>query len=737
MPRSGVQVLAAVAACACACGGRPTAGDSTPAPHEGDDGTEEPVPPSSGGSLAYPVARREEVTDDYHGTRVADPYRWLENPDAPDTRAWVEAENKVTFQFLEGIPQRAKIAQRLTTLWNYEKYGAPWRREKRVFWMKNDGLQNQSVVYWAESEGQTPKVLLDPNTMSADGTVALAGIVVSEDGHKVAYGVQSAGSDWSEWHVRDIDSGADLPDLVKWVKFSDAHWTHDGAGFFYGRYPEPKPGEAMTDANVNMKVYYHRLGTTQAEDTLVFERPDEPKWAFDLQITEDGRYLVNQVWKGTGDQRRVFYLDLAKWKPGARAAMVPLIDDFEHKFVLVGNDGPVFWFHTDVDAPRGRVVAIDTRRPKVKPKQWVELVPQTADALQGVTCVGGRVFANYLHDAHSRIVMHDRRGKRLGEVELPGLGSAGGFGGRHYHKDTFYSYASFTSPTAIYRFDLATGKSEIFRAPKVDFDASKFETEQVFVTSKDGTRVPMFLIHRKGIVLDGNNPTLLYGYGGFSVSLTPAFDVSEAVWMEMGGVMAMANLRGGGEYGEEWHLAGAKANKQNVFDDFIAAAEWLIANKYTSPKRLAIQGGSNGGLLVGACMTQRPDLFGAALPAVGVMDMLRFHKFTIGWAWVDDYGSSDDAEEFKTLLAYSPLHNLKPGTAYPATMITTADHDDRVVPAHSFKFAAALQAAHTGKNPVLIRIQTKAGHGAGKPTTMAIAEAADELAFLARIFEMP
>ncbi|HUS68321.1 MAG TPA: prolyl oligopeptidase family serine peptidase [Kofleriaceae bacterium] len=731
MPRSRVLALAAAVSCVSACGGGPGSRRSVPG---GGTGTEDPMPPATDGPITYPTARKGDVVDDYHGTRVPDPYRWLEDPDSAETRAWVEAENKITFGFLGKIPQRAAIAARITALWNYERVSAPGRRKTRVFWSKNDGLQNQAVVYWAEGLDAAPKVLLDPNAMSQDGTVALAGTNVTEDARRVAYGVQRAGSDWSEWHVRDVDTGEDLPDVVKWVKFSDANWTNDGAGFFYGRYPEPKPGEEKTGEALNMKVYYHEVGTGQDQDVLVYERPDEPKWAFELIVSEDGRYLVNQVWKGTGEERLVYYMDLARWKPGQKVVMRPLIQKFEHKFNFVGNDGPVLWFHTDARAPRGRVVAIDTRHPD--PERWVELIPQTEDALVGVSTVGGRLFANYLHDAHSRVVMHDEKGKRLGEVTLPGIGTASGFGGRRYHKDTFYSFTSQTVPTTIFRYDLATGKSEVHRAPKVDFDASNYETKQVFVTSKDGTRVPMFITHKKGLALDGNNPTLLYGYGGFNVSLTPSFDVSEAVWMEMGGVMAIANLRGGGEYGEEWHKAGIKDRKQNVFDDFIASAEWLIANKYTRSSRLAIEGGSNGGLLVGACMTQRPDLFGAALPAVGVMDMLRFHKFTIGWAWVDDYGSSDDAADFKALLAYSPLQNIKPGTAYPPTMITTADHDDRVVPAHSFKFAAALQAAHTGPNPVLIRIQTKAGHGAGKPTTMAIAEAADLLAFLVKVFGM-
>jgi len=730
--------LALSFAAACGSGGAQTR-ENVPTQQEKSGAQPTGDTAQAGGGLTYPTAAKGAVVDTYHGTKVPDPYRWLEDPDSAETRAWIEAENKVTFSFLESIPQRRAIGDRLTELWNYEKYGVPKKRARRYFYDKNDGLQNQDVIYWTPSlEGKArPRVLLDPNTLSPDGTVALAGLAISEDAKLAAYGLQSAGSDWSEWKVRKIDSGEDMTDHLKWIKFSGASWTRDSKGFYYSRYPEPKPGDAMTDTNLNQKLYYHRIGTPQSDDVLVYERPDEPKWGFGGMVTEDGRYLVVSVWKGTGPKNMVLYQDLARTRSGQKPAgdaMQTLVGEFDAKFDFIGNRGPIFWFVTDLASPRGRIIAIDVRKPDRA--SWTELVPHGEDALQGASTVGGRIFAEYLHDAHSRVAVHDPKGKHLGDVKLPGLGSVGGFSGRREHTETFYAYTSFNTPATIYRYDIKSGKSTVLREPKVAFDKDSFETEQVFVTSKDGTRVPMFITHRKGLARDGNNPTLLYGYGGFNVSLAPYFSVVSAVWLEMGGVLAIANLRGGGEYGEEWHLAGTKLAKQNVFDDFIAAAEWLIANKVTSSVRLAIQGGSNGGLLVGAVMTQRPDLFGAALPQVGVMDMLRFHKFTIGWAWVDDYGSSDDPAEFKALMAYSPLHNLKPGTAYPPTLVTTADHDDRVVPGHSFKFAAALQAAHQGPNPVLIRVQTKAGHGAGKPTKMKIEEAADQLAFMVKVFGM-
>jgi len=664
--------------------------------------------------------------DDYHGTKVADPYRWLEDADSAETRAWVEAENKVTFAYLNTIPERERIRARLTRLWDYEKFSAPFREGKRYFYFRNSGLQNQSVLYTVTSLTGEPKLLLDPNTLSADGTVALSGLAVSDDGRLVAYGLSASGSDWQEWRVRDVETGKDLPDLIKWVKFSGASWAKDGKGFFYSRYDAPDEKTKLQGANYFQKLYFHRLGTPQSDDVLVYERKDQKEWGFGGSVTEDGRYLIVNVWKGTDQKNLLFYKDLKD--PDAK--VIELVKDFEAEYSFINNDGPVFWFKTDLNAPRGKVIAIDTRRPEKA--NWREIIPQSAETIEGVNVLSDQLVVTYLKDARSQIRIFDLGGRFVREVELPGLGSAGGFGGKRVDTETFYTYTSFNTPPIIYRYDMKTGKSTVFRQPKVDFNPGDYETKQVFFTSKDGTKVPMFITHRKGLALDGERPTLLYGYGGFNVSLTPAFSVGNLVWMEMGGVYAQPNLRGGGEYGEEWHQGGTKLRKQNVFDDFIAAAEWLIANKYTSTPQLAISGGSNGGLLVGAAMTERPDLFGAALPAVGVMDMLRFHKFTIGWAWVSDYGSADNAEEFKAIYAYSPLHNLKDGVKYPATMVTTADHDDRVVPAHSFKFAARLQEAQADAAPVLIRIETKAGHGAGKPTSKIIEELADKLGFLVR-----
>lgn len=688
---------------------------------------------SSGRNLpraAYPVTAHTNQVDLYHGTRVEDPYRWLEDDNAADTKTWVEAQNRVTSAYLEGIPVRQAIRDRLTHLWDYEKFSAPSKRGGRYFYSRNDGLQNQYVVYTTRALDAEATVLLDPNRLSADGTVALSGTAVSDDGRLFAYGLAVSGSDWQEWHVRDIDSGQDLTDHLKWIKFSGASWSKDNRGFYYSRYNEPAPGQTLTRVNYNQKLYYHRIGTAQAEDALVYERPDHKEWGFSAAVTDDGRYLVLSVSEGTDPKNRVFYKDLQA--PGS--PVVELLNAFDASYNFIDNDGPLFWFHTDLEAPRGRIIALDLRSPDRS--RWKELIPQSAETISGVNTVGDRFVINYLKDARSLIRIHRLDGTFEKELALPGLGTAGGFGGQRSDRETFYSFTSFNVPAQIHRFDFDTGRSTLWREPKVKFDPSAYDTHQVFVLSKDGTRVPMFLTHRKGLRLDGSNPTLLYGYGGFNISLTPSFSVANLVWMEMGGVYAMANLRGGGEYGEEWHQAGTKLRKQNVFDDFIAAAQWLVENRYTCPRRLAIAGGSNGGLLVGACMTQRPDLFGACLPAVGVMDMLRFHKFTIGWAWTSDYGSSEDPAEFRALYAYSPYHNLKPGTSYPATLITTADHDDRVVPAHSFKFAARLQESHPGGNPVLIRIETKAGHGSGKPTAKIIEEAGDRWAFLVRTLGM-
>ncbi|WCJ61204.1 prolyl oligopeptidase family serine peptidase [Fontisphaera persica] len=680
--------------------------------------------------LSYPSTRKLDHWDDYHGQRIADPYRWLEDADSPETKAWIEAQNRVTFALLESIPERAAIRQRLTELWNYERYGVPARQGERYFFSKNDGLQNQSVLYTAATLEAPPRVLLDPNRLSADGTVALAGSAVSEDGRWLAYGLSGAGSDWQTWKVRNVQTGEDLPDELKWIKFSGAAWTHDHQGFFYSRYDEPKPGAQYQAVNRFPKVYYHRLGTPQTEDRLIYHRPDQPNWGFYSTVTEDGRYLILTVTRGTDTRNGVFYLDLQ----ASDGQVVELLNEFDADYSFIGNEGPVFWFRTDWQAPRGRVIAIDTRQPQRA--AWREIIPQTKDTLRGVSVVGERFMAHYLRDAHSAVRIHHLNGRLDRELKLPGLGSVSGFGGKRTDRETFFAFTSYTTPGTIYRLDFSTMKTTVWRAPQVKFNPNDYLTRQVFYRSKDGTRVPMFITHRKGLRRDGQRPVYLYGYGGFNISLTPSFSVASLVWMEMGGVLAIPNLRGGGEYGEEWHRAGMKNLKQNVFDDFIAAAEWLVQNRYTRPDKLAIGGGSNGGLLVGACMTQRPELFGAALPAVGVMDMLRFHKFTIGWAWTAEYGNPDLPEDFRYLLAYSPLHQLKPGIRYPATLITTADHDDRVVPAHSFKFAARLQECQAGPAPVLIRIETRAGHGAGKPTSKMIEEAVDRWAFLVRALDL-
>jgi prolyl oligopeptidase len=676
----------------------------------------------------YPPARKSDQVDDYHGVKVADPYRWLEDLDSEETRQWVEAENKLTFSFLNAIPERAAIRERLTKLWNYEKYGVPFKEGNRYFYQRNSGLQNQSVLYTVNTLDGQPQQVIDPNVLSSDGTVALSGTQVSPDGKLLAYSLSASGSDWQEWKVRDVATSKDLSDDLKWVKFSGVSWTRDGKGFFYSRYDEPK-ADTLKATNYFQKIYFHKLGAPQAEDVLVYERPDQKDWLFNGAVTEDGNYLIVTVFQGTDVKNRVYFKDLK----AKDASVVKLLDDFDAAYTFIGNEGTRFWFQTDLQAPRGKVIEIDVAKPERA--NWKTIVPETKETLQGTSLVDHKFVLNYLKDAYTQVKIYDTAGKFVNEVQFPEIGSAEGFGGKATDKETFYSFTGFTTPATIYRYDFTTGKSTIFRQPKVEFNPGDFETKQVFYTSKDGTKVPMFITHKKGLKLDGNNPTYLYGYGGFNISLTPAFSVGNLVWMEMGGVYAQPNLRGGGEYGEEWHQGGMKLKKQNVFDDFIAAAEWLIANKYTSTPKLAIGGGSNGGLLVGAALTQRPDLFGAAIPAVGVMDMLRFQKFTIGWAWVSDYGSSDNADDFKALYAYSPLHNIKPGTVYPPTMITTADHDDRVWPGHSFKFAATMQAAQAGDAPVLIRIETKAGHGAGKPTSKIIEEIADRWAFLVKTLD--
>ncbi|MBX3358973.1 MAG: S9 family peptidase [Phycisphaeraceae bacterium] len=683
---------------------------------------------------AYPEAPIGDTVDTYHGVSVADPYRWLEDADTPGSRAWINAENALTRSYLSGVPQLEAIKQRLTELWNFERWGTPSKDGGRYFVTRNSGVQNQSPLYVLDSLGAEPRLLLDPNTWKANGTMSLAGFAVSDDGKRLAYGIAESGSDWNVWKVCDVETGKDLPDQLDWVKFSGASWMKDGSGFFYSRYDAPEEGAALKGVNYFQKVYFHALGTDQAADTLFYHRPDQKEWGFGAGVTDDGRYVVITASHGTDPKNRVFYRDL-KAKPLGQAdepgAAMPLLTDFDASYDFIDNDGPVFWFKTDLDAPRGRVIGINVNHPERV--NWQEIIPQQAETLQGVSTVGGLFHASYLKDARTQVRVFDLKGKHIRDVSLPGIGTASGFGGKRSDTETFYTFSGYTTPGTVYRYDPATGKSEVFRKPSVKFNPDDYETAQVFYTSKDGTRVPMFITAKKGLKKTGSNPTLLYGYGGFNIPLTPSFSPATLVWLEMGGVFAVANIRGGGEYGEEWHQAGTRTRKQNVFDDFISAAEYLIKEKYTSTPRLAIHGGSNGGLLVGACITQRPDLFGAAIPAVGVLDMLRFPKFTIGWAWCSDYGNAEtDEAEFKALYAYSPYHNIKKGTCYPATLITTGDHDDRVFPAHSFKFAAALQAAQGCDNPLLIRIETEAGHGAGKPTSKIIEERADMWAFLVR-----
>ncbi|MEO7426521.1 MAG: prolyl oligopeptidase family serine peptidase [Fibrobacteria bacterium] len=699
-------------------------------------GPQQTTPVSHPSTLAYPVTRRSDQIDDLHGVRIADPYRWLEDLDSAETAAWVEAQNRVTFGFLEAIPQRARFKDRLTALWNYERYGTPFRKGGRYFYFKNDGLQNHSVLYTLDHLDAEPRALIDPNGLSPDGTVALTTLGLSEDGEHLVYGTSASGSDWETWRIRRVADGQDSPERLDRIKFSSPAWTKDGKGFYYGRFDGDaaqsggRPDAKLEEVNRFQKLYFHRLGDPQEKDTLIYHRPDQSEWGFTPEVSEDGDTLILSVWKGTDPMNLVYWKDLRE----ADAEVKPLVPEFRAKFAHIGDAGRTVWFLTDLDAPRGRVVAIDLERPAQE--QWRELIAQSAETLESVAAVGNRMVACYLRDAHSVARMFSLQGDPMGEIALPGLGTVSGFTGERGDMETFFAFTGFTFPATVYRHDFLSGTTALFRKPALDFDASRFETSQAFYAGKDGARIPLFLVHKRGLVRDGNAPVYLYGYGGFNISLTPSFSVGSLPWLELGGVLAVANIRGGGEYGEEWHQAGSREKKQNCFDDFIAAAEWLIAEKYTRPARLAIGGGSNGGLLVAACMAQRPDLFGAALPSVGVLDMLRFHKFTIGWAWESDYGNPDKPEDFRVLLAYSPLHNLRPGVAYPATMITTADHDDRVVPSHSFKFAAALQASSAsaeGGGPWLIRIETKAGHGGGKPIAKVIEETADRWAFLVKV----
>lgn len=690
---------------------------------------------------SYPPAEKGAVVEDYHGTKVADPYRWLEELDSPATRSWVEAENKLTFGLLETLPTRAHFRERLTALWNFPRVGIPFKEGGRYFFSKNTGLQNQAVFYVQETLAAEPRVLIDPNTLAKDGTIALTGTNVSPDGKWVAYSTAAAGSDWTEIRVRSVDTGTDASDQIRWVKFSGASWTKDAAGFFYSRYPAPatdaENGKTFSGLE-HQRVYYHKLGTPQTEDRLIFERNDEPQWFVNGSVTEDGRYLLITLSRGATPENLLSVVDLGDPKsPQLEAKIQPLVAEWNAEYSPIGNAGPVLFVLTNLDAPRKKVIAVDTRNPGRE--NWKTLIPEGADTVDSVALIGGHFVVKSMHDVSSRLALFALDGKPAGDVKLPGLGTVASISGREDETEFFYNFVSFTTPATNFRSDVVTNAPAIFQAPKVAFNPADYETEQVFYTSKDGTRVPMFISHKRGLKLDANTPALLYGYGGFDISLTPSFSVSNLVWMEAGGIYAQPNLRGGGEYGKAWHDAGTKERKQNVFDDFISAAEWLFAHHYTSPAKLVLSGGSNGGLLVAATVNQRPDLCRVAWPAVGVMDMLRFHKFTVGFAWVSDYGSSDDAAGFKYLSAYSPVHTVKAGAKYPAMLITTGDHDDRVHPAHSFKYTATVQAqaANTSTSgPIMIRIETRAGHGAGKPTSKVIEEAADKLAFAAHFLGM-
>ena len=670
--------------------------------------------------LQYPQTRKVDHTDNYHGMTVADPYRWLEDDNSAETAAWVEAQNKVTFAHFNQIPYRAKLKSRLEQLFNYPKIGAPYRRGELYFFGKNDGLQNQRVMYVQKGLNGTPEVILDPNKWSEDGTVRL-GFIPSRDAKYAVVSVSKSGSDWQEYQVMEVATKKMLPDSLKWVKLSGASWA--GNGFFYSRYPAPEPGRELSSKNENHQVWFHKVGTAQEADELIYEDLANPQRFHNVGVTEDERFAILDISdRGKGKRgNALFFRDMSK----GEKKFTPLVGEITNdSFEVIDNVGDKFLVETNKNAPNGKVMLYDPAT-----KAWSDVLPEKAEPLQNAGRAGGKLFATYLKDVTTKTYVYSLAGKLENEVTLPGPGTAGGFGGNNDDKFVFYSFTTLNYPPTIFRYDIATKKSSVFRTVDIPgFKATDFETKQVFYNSKDGTRVPMFLVYKKGLKLDGTNPTLLYAYGGFNVTTSPTFNALRIALLENGFVYASANLRGGGEYGEKWHEAGTKLKKQNVFDDFIAAAEWLIANKYTSSKKLAIQGGSNGGLLVGAVLNQRPELFGAALPEVGVMDMLRFHKFTIGWNWIAELGSSDNAAEFKALYAYSPLHNLKEAK-YPATLVTTADHDDRVVPAHSFKYAATLQEKQRGDTPVLIRIETKSGHGASN-TAKQIEGTADQYAFV-------
>lgn len=673
--------------------------------------------------IHYPTAKKTDTVDVYFGHQVADPYRWLEDDNSPETEAWVEAENKITFDYLSKIPFRNKLEEHLKEIWNYPKYRVPFKKGNRYFLFKNDGIQNQDVLYMMNDLESEPELLLDPNTLSEDGTIALADVSVSKDGKYLAYSISSGGSDWNEISVMEIDTRRLLNDHIEWVKFSGISWK--GNGFFYSAYDEPDEEDVLSGQNRFHKVYYHRLDTPQAEDLLVFNNPEKPLRNYHGYATEDEQFIIIVETESTSGNA----LYAAKAGNIGKMKFKKLADGFDYDYMVIGHMGDELIVQTNDHAPKGKVIKIDMANPA--PEYWLDLIPEKEDVLEMSGIIGGKIYTQYLKNASNRAYFYTLEGDFDRELELPGIGTITEINGEKNDHVAFYGFSSFTVPSNIYTYNVEEGTSELYKKSELDFNGDDYETHQVFFESKDGTQVPMFLVHKKGLKRDGNNPVLMYGYGGFNISLTPGFRISRMAFLEQGGMFVMVNLRGGGEYGEAWHKAGMKMNKQNVFDDFIYAAKYLIKEKYTSSEKLAIIGGSNGGLLVGACMTQKPELFRVAVPIVGVMDMLRYHRFTIGWAWASDYGRSDESEEmFQYLLSYSPLHNIKQGVDYPATLAITADHDDRVVPAHTFKFMATLQEKNSGKNPVLIRIETRAGHGAGKPTSKQIEEAADIYSFI-------
>ena len=670
-------------------------------------------------SINYPVTKKVDQVDDYFGTPVEDPYRWLEDDNSAETAEWVKQQNDVTFNYLSNIPFRQKIKERLTEIWNFPKYGTPFKKGNYYFMYKNDGVQNQSVLYILNNLNDEPKVLIDPNKFSNEGTSALSNFDVSHNGKYAAFSISKAGSDWKEYYVMELPSGKILSDTLNWIKFSGAAWL--GNGFFYTRYDEPKKEAAFSGKNEFAKVYYHQVGTPQSEDLLIYSDDKNPLNSFYVGTTDDESYVYMSETISTSGN--ALYIKKSNDKK-----IMKIADGFEYDYDVIDNINDTLLILTNDNAPKGRLIAVDTKNPQRK--NWKDIIPQKEDVLESVSICNNLLVIKYMKDVQSRLEVNDLNGNFKHEIKLPGVGIVGRFSAKRNEPLAFFSFSTFTAPTSIYKYDIEKNEVSLYKKPEIKFNSDDYETKQIFFTSKDSTKVPMFITHKKGIKLDGNNPTLLYGYGGFNVSITPAFSVPHAVFMEQGGVYAVANIRGGGEYGKEWHKAGTQLQKQNVFNDFIAAAEYLIQEKYTSSEKLAIEGRSNGGLLIGAVMTQRPDLFKVALPGVGVLDMLRYHKFTIGYAWATDYGTSDDEVHFNNLIKYSPLHNLKEGVHYPATLITTGDHDDRVVPAHSFKFAATLQEKHKGNNPVLIRIDVNAGHGAGKPTSKQIEESADVLSFM-------